>query len=98
MKATWRGIKQLISLKGGKPSFPNRLIVGDDTLIDAKSIANAFNTYFSSIGPMLANTIQPLPLSRVAWTIATVYYMVYQPLNFTNSNGYKIQQQDLFVT
>ena len=51
VKATWRGIKQLISFKGGKLSFPNRLIVGDDILTDAKSIANAFNKYFSSIGP-----------------------------------------------
>ena len=59
IKATWRGIKQLISLKGGKLSFPSRLIVGDDTLTDAKSIANAFNKYFSSIGPTLANAIQP---------------------------------------
>ena len=59
VKATWRGIKQLISLKGGKLSFPSRLIVGDDTLTDAKSIANEFNKYFSSIGPMLANAIQP---------------------------------------
>ena len=58
VKATWRGIKQLISIKGGKPSFPSKLIVGDDTLTDSKSIANAFNKYFSSIGPMLANAIQ----------------------------------------
>ena len=43
VKATWRGIKQLISLKGGKLSFPSRLIVGDDTITDAKSIANVFN-------------------------------------------------------
>ena len=59
VKATWRGIKQLISLKSGKLSFPSRLIVEDDTLTDAKSIANAFNKYFSSIGPTLANAIQP---------------------------------------
>ena len=65
VKATWRGIKQLISFKGGKLSFPNRLIVGDDILTDAKSIANAFNKYFSSIGPTLANTIQPVNKSFV---------------------------------
>ena len=39
--------------------FPSRLIVGDDTLTDAKSIANAFNKYFSSIGSTLAPAIQP---------------------------------------
>ena len=59
VKATWRGIKQLISPKGGKLSFPSRLIVGDDTLTDTKSVANAFNKYFTSIGPTLANAIQP---------------------------------------
>lgn len=58
VKVTWRGIKQLVSLKGGKLSFPSRLIVGDDTLTDAKGIANAFNKYYSLIGPTSANAIQ----------------------------------------
>ena len=42
VKATWRGIKQLITHKGGKLFFPSRLIVGDVTLTDVKSIAYAF--------------------------------------------------------
>ena len=58
VKATWKGIKQLISIKGGKLSFPRRLIVSDNTLTDAKSIANAFNEYFSSIGPSVASDIK----------------------------------------
>ena len=52
-------IKQFISPKGSKLSSPRRLIVGDDTLTDAKSIANAFNKYFSLIGSTLGNAIQP---------------------------------------
>ena len=40
--------------------------------------------------------VNALVTSRLDY--CTVYYTVYQPLNFTNSNGYKIQQQDLFVT
>ena len=40
-------------------SFPNRLKVDGNTLTDAKDMANAFNKYFASVGPMLANGIQP---------------------------------------
>ena len=58
-KATWKGIKQLISSKRSKLSFPNWLTVDGNTLTDAKGIANAFNKYFASGGPMLANGIQP---------------------------------------
>ena len=71
VKATWRVIKQLISLKGDELSFPNRLVVGDDTLTDAKSIASAFNNYFSSIRPMFANTIQPRNRSFVEFVSAS---------------------------
>ena len=39
-------------------SCPSKLIVSDNTLTDAKSIANAFNEYFSSIGPSVATAIQ----------------------------------------
>ena len=58
-KATWKGIKQLISSKRSKLSFPNRATVDSNTLTDAKGIVNAFNKYFASVGPMLANGIQP---------------------------------------
>ena len=40
-------------------SFPNRATVDSNTLTDAKGIVNAFNKYFASVGPMLANGIQP---------------------------------------
>ena len=53
------GYLAINNLTGGKLSFPSRLIVGDDTLSDAKSIANAFDKYFSLIGPTLTYAIQP---------------------------------------
>ena len=56
-KATWKGIN--ISSKRSKLSFPNRLTVDGNTLTDAKGITHAFNKYFASVGPMLANGIQP---------------------------------------
>jgi len=40
-------------------SFPSTLEVNGNHLVDTKSIANAFNEYFTSVGPMLANSIQP---------------------------------------
>ena len=55
----WRGIKQIINTKGRKMSFPSTLEVNGNRLVDTKSIANAFNEYFTSVGPMLANSIQP---------------------------------------
>ena len=45
--------------KRSKLSFPNRLKVDGNTLTDSKSIANAFNKYSASVGPMLTNGIQP---------------------------------------
>ena len=65
------GSNAINSLKGDKLSFPSRLIVGDDTLTDGKSIANAFNKYFSSIGPTLANAIQPRNRSFVELLITS---------------------------
>ena len=59
IKAMWRGIKQIINTKGRKMSFPSTLEVNGNCLVDTKSIANAFNEYFTSVGPMLANSIQP---------------------------------------
>ena len=58
-KATWKGLKQLISSKRSKLSFPNSLTVDGNTLTDAKGIAHAFNKYFASVGLMSANSIQP---------------------------------------
>ena len=57
IKETWRGIKQLITLKQSNYSFPSVLEVGGTKLTASKAIANAFNDYFSSIGSDTASAI-----------------------------------------
>ena len=47
-------------------SFRSALKDNGNRLIDAKSIAYAFKEYFTSVGPMLANSIQPGNLSSIS--------------------------------
>ncbi len=57
IKETWKGIKQLITLKPTKNSFPTTLEVGSSQLSNSQVIANAFNNYFSTVGSNLVNSI-----------------------------------------
>ena len=57
IKETWRGIKQLITLKQSNYSFPTVIEVGGTKLTTSKAIANAFNDYFSSIRSDTAGAI-----------------------------------------
>ena len=63
IKNTWKGIKQLITLKHQPYLVPNLLEVENLKLTNSKSIANAFNKYFSNIGPNIANTIPIIDIS-----------------------------------
>ena len=64
IKETWKGIKQLITLKPTKNSFPTMLKVGNLQLSNSQLIANAFNNYFSTVGSNLANSI---PIIQQGW-------------------------------
>lgn len=57
IKNIWKGIKQIITLKPQKTNLPTKLVTGDSILTDSKSIANAFNDFFSNIGNNLARSI-----------------------------------------
>ena len=57
IKETWRGIKQLITLKQSNYSFPTVIEVGGFKLTTSKAIANTFDDYFSSIGSDTAGAI-----------------------------------------
>jgi hypothetical protein len=59
VKATWHGIKELISLKSKSKLIPQKIKDGNHTLTDPKDIANAFNNYFASVGTKLASFIPP---------------------------------------
>ena len=57
IKETWRGIKQLITLKQTNSFVPTTVTIGNSKLTNPQCIANAFNNYFATIGPNLANAI-----------------------------------------
>ena len=60
---TWQGIKQLITAKNQPYSVPNLLEIDNVKLTNLKSIANAFNNYFSNIGLNIAATIPTVNIS-----------------------------------
>ena len=63
MKATWKGIREIVSLKPSKSTTPTKIIANDSVITDPKSIANAFNQYFTNIGSSLQSEIQATPKS-----------------------------------
>ena len=60
-KNIWKGIKQIIILKAQNASLPTKLVMGDSITTNTKSIANAFNDFFSNIGSKLAKSIPEVP-------------------------------------
>ena len=63
VKAIWKGIKDLITLKPSRLSVPSKLTIGDSDIRDVHDIANALNDYFSSVGNTLASHIPPVSKS-----------------------------------
>ena len=57
IKNMWRGIKNIISLKPLNTSLPSKILINNTEFTDCKSIANAFNDFFSNIGRNLASSI-----------------------------------------
>lgn len=57
IKETWKGIKQLITLKRVNYSFPTLIKVGNERITDAAAISIEFNEYFTNIGTKLAESI-----------------------------------------
>lgn len=57
-KATWNGIRELVSLKKKKKThFPSKIIKQNITITDQKEIVNEFNEYFATVGKQLASSI-----------------------------------------
>ena len=58
IKNTWDGIKEIIALNKKQKVMPNKLTLKDKKVVRCtKSIAEAFNAYFSSIGQLLDQNI-----------------------------------------
>ena len=59
IKKTWNVIKDAIGKnKSTQSSFPKKIIHKTKTITDVHLIANHFNSYFTEIGPNLANKIE----------------------------------------
>ena len=65
IKKTWQGIKQPITLSNKKVHIPTTIEIDSQKITNTIDIANAFNTYFASIGSNLAASI---PLLAVSYT------------------------------
>jgi len=58
LKNTWKGIKEIIGLKNGNCSLPSKVLSPDnEELNDCLSIANRFNSYFTSIENTISSSI-----------------------------------------
>ena len=53
----WKGIQQLITLKYKSKRQPCIITVKGKDVTNPKNIANAFNNFFTNIGPSLSKTI-----------------------------------------
>ena len=63
IKKTWQGIKQLMTLSNKKVHIPTTVEIDSQKITNTIDIANAFNTYFASIGSNLAASIPSLAVS-----------------------------------
>jgi hypothetical protein len=57
MKKTWKGIKQIISIKSQMNNVPTKIKKEQNEITDSDQIANAFNEYFANIGTGFADEI-----------------------------------------
>ena len=58
LKITWKGIKNLISLKTASHSSPSSICYNNKIVTSPFEIANAFNNYFSNIGLDIQSSIK----------------------------------------
>ena len=57
-RKTWGLINSLLSAKKNKKDFPNFFLIDNEHVTNEHQIAEHFNKFFSSIGPLLASKIQ----------------------------------------
>ena len=57
LKATWKGIRNIINQKNKSVSSPSVISHENKTITDPTEIGNAFNNYFTSIGKSVQSSI-----------------------------------------
>ena len=58
-RKTWELIKNILNANKSKKDFPSFFKVKDCIMTNKEQIAEHFNQFFSSIGPTLANSLDP---------------------------------------
>jgi len=59
IKQTWVTIKGILNRNNVKKAFPKYFLINNQYISDENSVANAFNKYYTEIGPELAQSIVP---------------------------------------
>ena len=57
MRHTWSTIKDILGKFKVKSELPNYFVIGDSEIRNSFSIANHFNSFFASVGPLLSSNI-----------------------------------------
>ena len=63
LKSTWATIKNIINKSSDRNNFPDFFLINSDRVTDNQIIADSFNSYFTKIGPNLADRI-PIPTNK----------------------------------
>ena len=58
LKSTWRTIKDILGSNKDKRDFPDHFMIDNTKVTDNETIAKSFNTFFTEIGPKLADRIE----------------------------------------
>ena len=61
IRDTWKGINNILNRKNANSDFPTHLVVDGKIISDDQEIAEAFNSFFTNIGPTLSNAIEVPP-------------------------------------
>lgn len=61
IRKTWDTINEILNKTKKKMSFPDHFIENGQPIHDRLEIANCFNSFFTNIGPNLANLVTPTP-------------------------------------
>ena len=66
-KRIWKGVKQIVNYKPPTSAKHIKLRVNDRVIVSPVEVANAFNTYFSSIGNNLTKSISNVEISPMEY-------------------------------
>ncbi|XP_065642786.1 uncharacterized protein LOC136074400 [Hydra vulgaris] len=76
IKATWKGIKNIINIKSNSQTTPNVIIHNNKTITNPFDICNTFNNYFTNIGKDVQATI-PSSMNHFTYYLSNPFQKSY---------------------